>query len=86
MLDAVQSRFLKALDISVDDALMHFSFVPLALDVAIPSMIHRTMLGHSPECLQRFFRLEGLNLQSRTRGLIAECSAILARLTRNTFF
>ena len=49
-LDAVQTRFLKALDCTELEALTVFNLAPLAArrDMAMLGMIHRTVLGKTP--------------------------------------
>ena len=59
-LDALQTRFLRSLGISAGDALIHFNLAPLNTrrDISILGVIHRSVLGLGPSCLQSFFRLD----------------------------
>ena len=59
-LDAVQSRFLRAVLISDSDSLMHFALAPLSTrrDIAMLGIIHRSVLGKGPPLLHQFFRLD----------------------------
>ena len=58
-LDAVQTRFLNALDCSEQQALMEFNLAPLTArrDMAMLGVIHRTVLGKGPEHFKKFFKL-----------------------------
>ena len=57
-LDKVQDRFLRALDCTELDALMHFNLAPLAArrDIAMLGIVHRAVLGKGPEHFRRFFK------------------------------
>ena len=60
-LDAVQIRFLNALDCSELQALMEFNLAPLTArrDMAMLGVIHRTVLGKGPEHFKKFFQATG---------------------------
>ena len=57
-MDAVQHRFLRALDCSELDALMEFNLAPLASrrDIAMLGLVHRAALGKGPEHFKSFFK------------------------------
>ena len=56
-LDAILTKFLRAVDLSPIEALVQFHLAPLALrrDIAILGVIHRCALGEGPELLPGFF-------------------------------
>ena len=59
-LDRVQEQFVRQLDLSEEDAFMHFNLAPLCVrrDVAILGFIHRAAIRQGPQHLWRFFRLD----------------------------
>ena len=61
-LDAVQSRFLKALGCSEVEALMELNLAPLRArrDIAMLGVVHRTVLGKGPSHFRAFFKLAEL--------------------------
>jgi len=58
-LDAVQTRFLRQLHVSDEDALIHFRLAPLSTrrDISMLGLIHRTVLGEGPVHFRAFFKL-----------------------------
>ena len=58
-LDSVQQRFLRGTGIDEVAALMHFNLAPLATrrDIAMPGLIHRTVLGKGPPHFRKCFQL-----------------------------
>ena len=59
-LDRVQKRFLRALDLTAEEALLRYNLAPLhsRRDMAMLGLIHRTVLGQGPEHFQRWFFLD----------------------------
>ena len=68
-LDAVQTRFLRALGCTELEALMEFNLAPLAArrDIAMLGVVHRTVLGKGPEHFKAFFKARGQPLTKVTR-------------------
>ena len=58
-LDKFQTRFLRELGISLEDALVHFNLAPLSCrrDMAMLGVLHRAALGKGPEHFKKFFTL-----------------------------
>ncbi len=69
ILDAVQTRFLQALELSPEEALINFRLAPLPVrrDMAILGLIHRTLLGRGPPCFAQFFALGFQARRTRSR-------------------
>ena len=57
-IDAIQRRFLDALDCSERDELLVFNLAPLSTrrDIAMLGVIHRALLGEGPDQFRKFFR------------------------------
>ena len=58
-INKLQRRFLRALDVSDDDALQHYSLAPLSArrDMAMLGVIHRSVLGKGSGHFRRFFKI-----------------------------
>ena len=58
-MDSVLGKFLKHINVSVFDALLHFHLAPLSTrrDIAMLAVIHRTLLGLGPRHFRSFFIL-----------------------------
>jgi len=56
-LDGVYTKFLKAVGLSFEEALLEFGLAPLNArrDIAMLGVIHRTVLGLGPEHFRKFF-------------------------------
>ena len=56
-IDRMQTRFLKELDVSPEQALVEFHLAPLSTrrDIAMLGMVHRAALGKGPSQLHQFF-------------------------------
>ena len=56
-IDRLQTRFLRELDVSPEEALTEFHLAPLSTrrDIAMLGMVHRASLGKGPRQLHRFF-------------------------------
>ena len=57
LLDKVQKRFLRELQLSEEEALLRFNLAPLSCrrDIAILGLIHRTVLKQGPSHFQKWF-------------------------------
>ena len=68
-LDQILCNFLKQVNVSDMDALMHFGLAPLRTrrDIAMLGVIHRSVLGHGPAQFQNFFKLKPVTTRSRRR-------------------
>ena len=60
-IDAIQSRFLRGVNVSDKEALFYFHMAPLSVrrDIAILGLIHRTVIGAGPAQFSDFFMVEG---------------------------
>merc|ERR1712078_192613 len=56
-LDRVQKRFLRAVDLTAEEALVRYNLAPLQTrrDLAMLSLLHRTVLGEGPEHFKKWF-------------------------------
>ena len=60
VLDRIQDRFLREIDMSKETALLHFNLAPLRCrrNIAMLELIHRTSLGRGPHFRRWFFPRE----------------------------
>ena len=70
-IDQLQNRFLRALDISEEEALIHFRLAPLAVrrQIAILGVIHRCNLKQGPPQLWSFFERSNSVRSYNTRSV-----------------
>ena len=71
-IDRLQRRFLRELDISDEEALIHFKLAPLAVrrQIAILGVIHRCVLEQGPSQLNAFFDRDMSIRHYTTRGAV----------------
>ena len=60
-LDRVQKRFLRAVGLTAEEALVQYKLAPLQArrDMAMLGLVHRTVLGHGPEHFNKLFFTAG---------------------------
>ena len=71
VLDDVQTRFVRQLNLDEETAFMRFNMLPLCVrrDVSILGVIHRAVLRSGPPKLSKFFRLDLSATHRQRRGV-----------------
>ena len=81
VLDSVQVRFLRVLEVTEESALIDYSLAPLSVrrDIAILGLIHRSVIGQGPPMFARFFRLSPPSSSAPLRSSRSRSSPLHSR-------